>query len=138
MERNQAQEIYNYLKANPDSNPADIAQGSGWNRSIVEVALLLMSEAGLIEETGRTEWGDPTFRAKSRDRQTLEEWQEAVDYAHVLILLNAARACGLVTGGPEVDVARCEDILARGRERGVTPAPDAIERIFIAQGKEGP
>jgi hypothetical protein len=55
------------------------------------------------------------------DPRSDAEWQAAVDAADFLLRLEAARAYGLVTGGPEIDVRRCEAILARGRERGVVP-----------------
>jgi hypothetical protein len=57
----------------------------------------------------------------SRDPQTPEEWQDAVDTADFLLLLDAARQYGLVEGGPGVDVERCADILARGAAIGVIP-----------------
>jgi len=55
------------------------------------------------------------------DPQTPAEWQGAVDAANVLLLLDSARAYGLVTGGPDVDVARCESILAQGKNVGYKP-----------------
>lgn len=67
-----------------------------------------------------------------RDPKTRAEWQEAVDGAKGLLLLDSARQYGLVTGGPEVDVDRCEKILQAGRRRGVRPAPDAAERVVAA------
>lgn len=63
---------------------------------------------------------------------TPAEWQEAVDGASGCLALEAARLYGLVTGGPKVDVARCEEILALGAELGVTPAAHATERFMDA------
>lgn len=68
-----------------------------------------------------------------RDPQTRSEWQDAVDAAHGASLLDSARKYGLVTGGPEVDVGRCDEILARGAAAGIVPRPDALDR-FIAEG----
>jgi len=61
--------------------------------------------------------------------RTRQEWQAAVDAAWGALALDAARQYGLVTRGPEVNVSRCEDMLRRGKRRGVVPAPDAIERF---------
>ena len=49
------------------------------------------------------------------------EWQEAVNCAHFLLLLDAARGYGLMTGGPEVNAARCTEIVKRGRRIGYKP-----------------
>lgn len=54
-----------------------------------------------------------------QDPETPEEWQAAVDMAHFYLCLDAARRYGLISGGPEIDVDRCEDILERGQARGV-------------------
>jgi hypothetical protein len=67
----------------------------------------------------------------AREPRTDAEWQEAVDGAFACLVLDSARQYGFVEGGPAVNVERCEEILARGRERDVTPSADAIER-FIA------
>ena len=58
---------------------------------------------------------------KMRDPKSAAEWQEAADTAAFLVLLESNRAYGLVTGGPEVDVRRCEAILAQAKERGFEP-----------------
>jgi len=55
------------------------------------------------------------------DPVTPHEWQEAVDAAHLWLLIDAARQYGLVTGGPAVDVGRCEEILAAGATAGFRP-----------------
>ena len=69
-------------------------------------------------------------KAQGRDPETREEWQEAVDLAYSPLCLDGARQYGLVTGGPAADIDRRDTILNRGRERGITPAPDAVERIL--------
>lgn len=58
-----------------------------------------------------------------------EELQVAVDAAHGALSLDAARKYGLVTGGPDVDVEACEEMLERGRRAGITPAADAAARF---------
>lgn len=63
--------------------------------------------------------------------QTDAEWQDAVDAAQGALALDAARAYGLVEGGPGVNVARCEEFLAKGEARGIHPTGDAIERFAV-------
>ncbi len=60
---------------------------------------------------------------------TPEEWQLAVDLAEGAIAVTAARAYGIITGGPDIDCDRCEEILAEGAKRGYLPAPNAIEKF---------
>lgn len=62
---------------------------------------------------------DPTC-----DRQ----WQEAVDSAWAHLLLEDARKYGLVRGGPEVNVVRCREILDRGKQRGIVPSHQAVDK----------
>lgn len=62
-ERNQTQEIYDYIRQHPDACTQDIVDDLGWNRYIVEMATKMMIERGLIQETGRADWDDPKFRA---------------------------------------------------------------------------
>ncbi|HWP59475.1 MAG TPA: hypothetical protein VNL14_16405 [Candidatus Acidoferrales bacterium] len=67
--------------------------------------------------------------SEHKDPQTREEWQEALDMASVLMLIDA-RKYGLITGGPEVNVERCADVLRRGAARGYKPSADAVERLL--------
>lgn len=60
---------------------------------------------------------------------TPEQWQEAIDLANFFLHLDAARQYGLIQGGPEVNIERCEEILERGRVLGIEPAPGSLERI---------
>lgn len=62
---------------------------------------------------------------------TAQDWQTAVDAAQGALALDAARKYGLVTGGPGVNVDRCEEILQRGRQLGYVPTKDTSER-FVA------
>ena len=52
---------------------------------------------------------------------TPEEWQEAVDAARFQLLVHAAFVYGLIQTGLEIDVARCQRILALGRQKGFEP-----------------
>lgn len=58
------------------------------------------------------------------------EVQELADLCHVWLLLDSARLYGLVCGGPKVNVARCEQILAAAKARGVVPRTDAVDRCL--------
>ncbi len=60
---------------------------------------------------------------KAPDPQTPEQWQDAVDAAHVGLVLDACRQYGLVTGGPTFNLDRCHEILQAGERRGVRPSP---------------
>jgi len=68
----------------------------------------------------------------SVDPVTPREWQDAVDAAHACLAIESARQYGLITGGPRVDATRCATILRLGRERGFTPAVDAVGRFVAA------
>lgn len=59
--RNQSQEIYDHIEANPGACTQDIVEGTGWNRHLVEVATDLMILKGLIAKVGETDWRDPQF-----------------------------------------------------------------------------
>jgi hypothetical protein len=63
---------------------------------------------------------------------TPEEWQTVVDAARGAIVFDAARQYGLVKGGPEVNVERCQRLLELGQLRGYTPACNAVERFVAA------
>lgn len=67
--------------------------------------------------------------AKNKEPKTRREWQECVNLAEVYLLLDSARAYGLVRGGPEVDVDRCSEMLAVGEERGIRPQQAAVKRL---------
>jgi hypothetical protein len=54
------------------------------------------------------------------------------------LLLDSARLYGLVTGGPHVNVARCDVILARGKQRGVVPVEAGVDAHIHAIIREGP
>ena len=64
-----------------------------------------------------------------RDPKTLEEWQEAADAANFLLELESCRMFGLIEGGPEVNLARCESILNRAAKRGIAPRKLTGEEI---------
>lgn len=67
---------------------------------------------------------------KPKNPTTACEWQVAVDAAHCCIAIHAAHAYGLITGGPSVNLARCEEILQLGAARGYSPLPDSLDQFL--------
>src|SRR5262245_18902360 len=63
--------------------------------------------------------------------QTATEWQTEVDAAYVGLALDSMEQYGLVKGGPQVKVDRCQKILDLRQSYGVTPNDDAFEE-FVA------
>ena len=56
------------------------------------------------------------------DPKNPAQWQEAVDAADFVLVLDSLKQYGLITGGPEGNIARCETILEEGRKRGYYPS----------------
>jgi hypothetical protein len=65
-----------------------------------------------------------------KDPKTPAEWQEAVNLAEVMSRVHSARLYGLITGGPNIDVARCDQLLRQGSLRGYRPDPRAVDHII--------
>lgn len=61
-----------------------------------------------------------------RDPQTPADWQAAADAAEQLLRMSAAQRFGLVEGGPAIDVARCEQLLATAGRKGFVPQAQAV------------
>jgi hypothetical protein len=59
--------------------------------------------------------------------RTPEQWQHAVDLAAAARRIEDCRMFGLIEGGPRFDVARCDDILERGKAMGIVPSLPAEE-----------
>lgn len=94
------------------------------------------------EETGelRCPFCDVALEPAPRSPRTKREWQEAVDLANFYLVLDSARQYGLIAGGPDIDVRRCEDLIVQGKHRGLEPRPDSLDRSLAAmlqQGKQG-
>jgi hypothetical protein len=53
-----------------------------------------------------------------KEPETPAEWHDAVVWAETLLTLDAAKQYGLLTGGPRIDVARCQDLKTRGNAAG--------------------
>lgn len=56
-----------------------------------------------------------------KEPKTDAEWQEAVNLADMHLKILDAKMYGLIEGGPEINQARCLDVLARGRKRKTFP-----------------
>lgn len=54
--------------------------------------------------------------------RSLAEWQYAADLAEFVLLLDATRQFGLITGGPAVNVEAAERIIAGAARHDITPA----------------
>lgn len=77
------------------------------------------------------QWAAPYFawfldetNTGGRDPDGDDEWQDAVDTAHLFMLMDSARQYGLVAGGPVVNADRCHDLIARAAERGIYPSKE--------------
>jgi hypothetical protein len=72
---------------------------------------------------------------KPHDPHTSAEWQEAVDAAAGLRMIAACKMYGLLDGGPEIDVARCDKLLKAGAARGVRPSRTDTELAVALVGQ---
>jgi hypothetical protein len=66
-----------------------------------------------------------------QEPDTKGEWQDAVDAAFAVLVADRARQYGLVRGGPVANVARCREILGRGKKLGILPRKDATAKITV-------
>ena len=64
--------------------------------------------------------------------QTSEQWQEAVNISFALLSIDSARAYGLITGGPTVNVERCEEIIVMGDRLGFKPQDEEVKRFALS------
>ena len=60
---------------------------------------------------------------------TDRQWQDAVDAAHYMLTLEVARLYGLASGGVEVNIELCEQIISQGNTLGFRPSIKAIPRL---------
>lgn len=67
---------------------------------------------------------------------TADEWQAVVDQATALLHVDSARQYGLITGGPNVNVERCCEIVREAELRGIRPSPRAIEDFVRAWNQQ--
>ncbi|HWF03422.1 MAG TPA: hypothetical protein VHA06_07035 [Candidatus Angelobacter sp.] len=55
-----------------------------------------------------------------KNPETSAEWQEAVDAAELMLLIQSAAMYGLIETDLQIDSARCEYILQTGARAGIT------------------
>jgi len=65
-----------------------------------------------------------------RDPVTREELEQAALSAEVLLRIHAAREYGLIEGGPDISVERCDELIARARAEGISFGPDVIDQAL--------
>ena len=71
---------------------------------------------------------------RKRSPKTPAEWQAAVDGAAAMRAIADCEMYGVLTGGPVIDVSRCDELLALGEARGVRPSrPDTELAIGYIQ-----
>ena len=57
-------------------------------------------------------------RERARVAPNPSELREVAILADVMLRVDAARLYGLITGGPDVDVDRCRELIAQARDAG--------------------
>ncbi len=75
-------------------------------------------------------------QSQRRDPATDSEWELAAVGAAGLRLIADAQTYGLIAGGLEINVDRCDEILDAARERGIVPTQQEAEHAavrYIAQ-----
>lgn len=65
-----------------------------------------------------------------RGRRSHRLWQELVDSAFALLIIDSCRQYGLITGGPECNSERCREILEQGQARGFRPRAYSIRQFL--------
>ena len=70
------------------------------------------------------------------DPETPDQWRHVATMAAALLRIDACRQYGLITGGPIVNVNRCEALIAGARKRGIRITADAIDAAVLAIVRE--
>jgi hypothetical protein len=66
-----------------------------------------------------------------KDPRGSKQWQEAVDLAAGLRAIADCKMYGLLEGGPEIDIRRCDQILERGALIGYSPSRPVKELAVV-------
>lgn len=67
---------------------------------------------------------------------TTAQWQDAVNAAEILLLIETGRLFGLIASGNEIDVQACLGIIEDGRKQeGVTPQIQSMQ-LELAELRE--
>lgn len=67
-----------------------------------------------------------------REPRTNAELRHAALLAEVSLRIDSARRYGLITGGPEVNVCRCIELIERAKSRGITFTDGQIDTAVRA------
>lgn len=70
------------------------------------------------------------------DPVTDDEWKVAALCARGALLFEAAKAYGLVKGALSIDVARCEELVARARARGIGVDDYEAALAFVSEFRD--
>lgn len=62
-----------------------------------------------------------------KEPESPAEWQEALDAAMASRLLADCKMYGLIEGGPNVNVSRCDEIIERAQALGLRPSKRDVE-----------
>lgn len=65
------------------------------------------------------------------------EWQEAVNLATLLLLVDSGRQYGLITCSLDIDAERCRQILETGAARGFRPDEIEVDTLMRAIARGG-
>lgn len=70
------------------------------------------------------------MKRETENPTTPDEWQEAVNLANFLLMLDSARQYGFITGGPKINVEQCQEIMVQAGLRGLRPTPESVEQLL--------
>lgn len=102
-----------------------------WVQIILVIALVAVIAYRIwLQRQLITELLEELMSETYRNPETDHEWQVAADMAQTALDIDAARKYGLITGGPAVNVERCEEILRLAADRGIEPTEDCVERCL--------
>jgi hypothetical protein len=62
---------------------------------------------------------EPSHNSAPQDPVTDAEWRDAVLAAAALRQIHDCKLYGLIEGGPDINVERCDELIEKGRARGV-------------------
>lgn len=68
---------------------------------------------------------------RQREPKTVEEWREVVLGACALRAVHDCKLYGLFTGGPAINVERCDELIERGRARGIVFSREDVNAAAV-------
>ena len=111
---------------------------AGFGRALAEAADIYPDRGQSLGESRKMVWwqkaAEEVGQARmTKEPETPEQWQEAVNLAEFYLLLDSARQYGLLEGGPSLDIERCEELLQRGKQQGFQPQSAGELAALLAQ-----